>query len=191
MAIDKPECSGDPAAGDEELVRRSLAGDRAAFAALYDRYARLVRAICYQRVAGLSDAQDVAQEVFLRAYQNLGRLRKPERFGSWLIGISRTVCKEWRRRRRRDRLRFGRLGAADAAAADEGNDETELDALRRAMSALPERERLALHVHYLQRRPVESARRLFGLSRSGFYRLLERARSRLRELLREREEEHP
>jgi RNA polymerase sigma-70 factor (ECF subfamily) len=181
MAIDESE--GKPAAADEELVRRSLAADGAAFSLLYDRYARLVRAICYQRVGRLNDAQDVSQEVFLRAYQKLGGLRKPAKFGSWVIGISRTVCKEWHRKHARDRLRFGESDAVESVATDAPGGETQLDELRRAMSALSDSERMALHIHYLQQQPVETARSLFGLSRSGYYRLLSRARDRLGRLL--------
>jgi RNA polymerase sigma-70 factor (ECF subfamily) len=51
------------------------------------------------------------------------------------------------------------------------------------MAGLPEKERLALHAFYLQEESVEEARRVLGLSRSGFYRMLERARARLRKRL--------
>ena len=55
-----------------------------------------------------------------------------------------------------------------------------IDEVRRAVSQLPERERMAVHVHYLCGEPVEAARGALGLSPSGFYKLLERARRRLR-----------
>ena len=192
MAIANPEPNGKPPITDEELVRRSLTGGREAFAALYDRYARLVRVICFEQLGRrLECAEDLAQEVFLRAYQKLERLRDPVRFSSWLIGISRTACKEWRRKHGRDRLEFGGLDVAEPVAASNADNRTEVEELRHAMSALSESERIALHLHYLQQRPAEVARTLFGLSRSGYYRLLERARSRLRKLLREREDIQP
>ena len=191
MAIANPEPNGKPPITDEELVRRSLTGGREAFAALYDRYARLVRVICFEQLGRVEYARDLAQEVFLRAYQKLGRLRDPTRFSSWLIGIGRTACKEWQRKRGRDRLEFGGLDVAEPVATDSADDRTEAVELRRAMSALPEPERMALHLHYLQQRPAEGARTLFGLSRSGYYRLLERARNRLRKLLHEREDNQP
>ncbi len=61
-------------ASDGTLVRGVLNGDRAAFAELYDRRARLVRAICYDETRRLQTAADLAQEAFMRAYKNLGRL---------------------------------------------------------------------------------------------------------------------
>jgi DNA-directed RNA polymerase specialized sigma24 family protein len=52
---------------DNELVQAAVAGDRAAYGTLYDRYAPLVRAVCYDHTRNLADAQDLAQDVFLRA----------------------------------------------------------------------------------------------------------------------------
>lgn len=83
---------------DADLVRGALAGDRAAYGALFDRYATLVRAICYDAARNVDEARDLAQEAFLRGYRRLGRLRRPERFAPWIAGIARHVGLEWRRR---------------------------------------------------------------------------------------------
>ena len=59
----------------------------------------------------------------------------------------------------------------------------EIDALRMAICGLPEKERLALHIHYLCEEPAEVAREMLGMSSSGFYKLIDRARRRLAGLL--------
>ena len=87
------------AASDGTLVLGVRNGDRSAFAELYDRRARLIRAICYDETRHLQSAADLTQEVFLRAYKNLGHLHDPNCFATWLIGIARQVCREWRRKR--------------------------------------------------------------------------------------------
>src|SRR4051812_48678109 len=87
---------------DADLVRRTLSGDRDAFARLYDRYARLVRAVAGD--AGPAYAEDLTQEVFLRAYRTLGALRSADRFAPWVVGITRRVVRESRRRPPRDPL---------------------------------------------------------------------------------------
>jgi RNA polymerase sigma-70 factor (ECF subfamily) len=166
-------------ADDKVLVRTVLAGSNAAYARLYDRYAPLVRAVCYDHTKHLADAQDLAQDVFLRAYERLGELRKPERFGPWLIGITRRRCQEWRRQTSRERRRFGALEAGSTGTGDT-TGHTENGQLLRLIEMLPENERLALHAFYLRSQSVEDARGVLGLSRSGFYRVLERARNRLR-----------
>ena len=169
---------------DRELVRAILKGDRSGFEVLYDRYAPLIRAICHDATGNLSDAQDLAQEAFLRSYQRLHDLRKPDRFGYWLVGIARRVCKEWQRRRASDPHQY--VGPRVDELAQDGATGTGneiLDHLGRAIAQLPEKERMAVHVFYLQQHPVEQARALLGLSRSGFYRALERARRRLASII--------
>ncbi|MCK4343123.1 MAG: sigma-70 family RNA polymerase sigma factor, partial [Phycisphaerae bacterium] len=76
-------------ASDATLVQGVLSGDRDAFAELYDRWAGLIRATCFDTTRDLDTAEDLAQEVFLRALQKLGNLRDPRRFVAWLMGIAR------------------------------------------------------------------------------------------------------
>lgn len=165
---------------DATLVSGTLDGDRSAFAELYDRRARLIRAICYDVTRDSHAAADLTQEVFLRAYTGLGQLRDRKRFSAWLVGIARQVGREWRRKRgRRPQLALDPDLCEDRA--DEGPDER-LRTLRAAITNLPERERLALHAFYLQELDAEQARAVLGLSRSGLYRVLSRARRRLRNI---------
>ena len=164
------------------LVRAVFAGDKAAYGKLYDRYAPLIRAVCYDQAGNLADAQDLAQDAFMRAYENLDNLRDPDRFGKWLVGIARLRCKEWRRRSLRRRGENVELGNVQPIAPGP-QDNGQLDRLRRTITMLPEKERLALHTFYLQGQSADDARRTIGLSRSGFYRALERARKQLAALL--------
>jgi RNA polymerase sigma-70 factor (ECF subfamily) len=169
-------------ASDRELIQAVFAGDKAAYERLYDRYAPLVRAICYDTTRNLADAQDLAQDVFMRAYERLEHLRKPDCFGKWVVGIARLRCKEWRRRRLRSQNKDVSLNNVQAVVPDPPDD-SRIDLLREMITALPEKERLALHTFYLQGKSADNARRIMGLSRSGFYRVLERARKRLEKLL--------
>jgi len=164
---------------EEELVRAVLAGDKTAYGILYDRFAPIVRAVCHDRTGNLADAQDLAQDVFLRAYQGLGELRKPESFGPWIIGVARRRCLEWRRQIVRDRRRRERVQEMKHAGTDPAND-GELAELGKLVAALPETERLALHAFYLRGKSVEDARQVVGLSRSGFYKVLKQALVRLK-----------
>lgn len=167
---------------DKTLIKAVLAGEKAAYERLYDCYAPLIRAVCYDTTANLADAQDLAQDVFMRAYEKLNRLRSPERFGKWLVGIARLRCREWRRKDLRCREKNVELDRAEYAVSDPPNDDG-VELLRRMITTLPDKERLALHSFYLQGRSADDARRIMGLSRSGFYRVLERARKRLERLM--------
>ena len=70
------------------LVVSAQAGDRAAFAALYARYVRLVHGILLSRVPR-AEAEDLVQDVFLAAMERLAALRDPSAFGGWLAAIAR------------------------------------------------------------------------------------------------------
>jgi len=165
-------------ASDAELAKRAAAGDREVAGQIYDRYAPLVRAILLDATGSLPEANDLVQEVFLRALSRLGQLRRPERLCAWLIGIARRQGTDYRRQAGR-RRGFAPLVGDVAAVADTTSNDT-VDLVRQAISELPERERIAIHIHYLCGEPADVAREALGLSASGFYKLLERARSRLR-----------
>jgi RNA polymerase sigma factor (sigma-70 family) len=175
-------------AADADVIRAVLAGDRSSFGELYKRHARWVRAVLYDACGDLTQAQDLTQEVFLRAFRGLGNLRDQNRFGPWLMGIARTVGMDWRRCRAVDRHQY--IGCAFDCPAQPGSraDDESIQQLRRAISSLPERERLAVYVFYLQARSVDDARTVLDMSRAGFYRLLRRARRRLERLI--HREEH-
>jgi RNA polymerase sigma-70 factor (ECF subfamily) len=168
--------------GDQTLIQAVLDGEKAAYEMLYDRYTPLIRSICHDNTGNLADAQDLAQDVFLRAYEKLQHLRDPDRFGKWLVGIARLRCREWQRSNSRSQNKEVSPSGAGLVVPDPPDD-SRIELLRKGIRRLPERQRLALHAFYLEGRSADSARRIMGLSRSGFYRVLERARKRLEELL--------
>jgi RNA polymerase sigma-70 factor (ECF subfamily) len=168
-----------------------------AFARIYDRHCAVVRALCRQNSPTDADADDALQETFLRAYRMLDRLTDPDGMRSWLYAIARLVCSERRRSTRRrsahehaaaEEVRFMnsssmsggvREHAGAESPAESAAKKERLELLSRAMDQLPDNERLALHLYYLETDPVEAASVALGVSRSGFYKLLTRARERL------------
>lgn len=155
-----------------ELVRRTLAGDRDAFARLYDRYARLVRAVAAD--AGAGQAEDVVQDAFLRAYRAPGALRDADRFGPWPIGIARPVVREAGRRAAALPLPGGLPDGrphAEAAADDAG----EIARPRALVARSPDDERRAVEFFFPTGRDAAETARLLGRSRSGTYALLRAA----------------
>ena len=68
---------------DTELVRRTLSSDGEAFGELYERYRERVYRVAYHFVHNKADALDLAQEVFIRAYQALAGFRGKARFSTW------------------------------------------------------------------------------------------------------------
>lgn len=85
---------------DQELVERVLAGDDDAFAGLVERYQRDAYNLAYRMLSNAGEAEDAAQEAFLRAYKNLARYDPNRSFKTWLLSITSNHCIDRLRKRR-------------------------------------------------------------------------------------------
>jgi len=83
-----------------ELVLRARNGDRKAFTALVRAHLRAAYAIALSVVARPADAEDVAQDAFLIAFERLDTCREPARFSGWLLQIVRNQARNWLVKRR-------------------------------------------------------------------------------------------
>ena len=86
--------------GELDLVSRAARGDRDAFALLLRRYQRPVVGFAYRYLGNREDAEDAAQDAFIRVYFSLAKLRQPERFSAYLFATALNIC---RRRARKPR----------------------------------------------------------------------------------------
>jgi RNA polymerase sigma factor (sigma-70 family) len=133
---------------DAALVLAARAGDRGAFAALIDRHYAVLVACCRRALRDPADAADIAQEAVVVALLGLERLRRPEAFGPWLVGIGLNLA----RRAGRAALPLDAIGEP---AAD-GPDPVELaeaslaaERVRAAIAELPPGQRDAVTLFYL------------------------------------------
>jgi RNA polymerase sigma-70 factor (ECF subfamily) len=137
---------------DADLVHETLAGDRDAFGKLVDRHRRTIYALCVQRGLQSEEAEDAAQEVFIKAFKSLSTLQKPEQFARWLYGIAAHVAADTARSRRRKHDEV-RLDSAPEVAAEgyrpDGMAQEQVNVLR-ALSELPEDQRIVLTLRYLE-----------------------------------------
>jgi len=81
---------------DEELVLQSQNGDPAAFEALIRNHQHMVHSLTYRMTGSLADAEDLAQETFIRAYEQIGSFRGASKFSTWLYRIAVNTCLNWR-----------------------------------------------------------------------------------------------
>ena len=89
----------EPKLQEATLVRAAQSGDRAAFGALYEEYGRLIHGVLLAHVS-YQDAEDLMQEVFMKALRQLSTLREPAAFPGWLIAIARRTATDYLRNRR-------------------------------------------------------------------------------------------
>ena len=78
---------------DEYLLELALQGDGACFGELSQRWQRKIYGFIYRYVGSREEAQDLTQDTFVKAYQNLDRLSNPGRFSSWLYKIALNECR--------------------------------------------------------------------------------------------------
>jgi len=91
--------SSAPRTNEAALIRAAQAGDRAAFGSLYQQFARMVHGVLLAH-APYTDAEDLMQDVFVKAMQQIGAVRETGAFGGWLAAIARRAAFDHRRRTR-------------------------------------------------------------------------------------------
>jgi RNA polymerase sigma factor (sigma-70 family) len=134
---------------DAELVRRARSGDKEAFALLVTRHRPTVLALTRRVLADLIGATDATSEATVTALMNLDRLRSPDRFGAWYVGIGLNVARRWLRQPATSRLgeeiADAGLGPEDRAEAAEA-----AHLVRRAVEQLAPGQRQAVLAFYFQ-----------------------------------------
>jgi RNA polymerase sigma-70 factor, ECF subfamily len=84
---------------DSDLIIRAAGGDPTAFQALVERHRSMVYRVAYQFAGNHFDAEDIAQEVFIKVYRSLDKFRQDAQFTSWLYRIAMNACIDHRRRK--------------------------------------------------------------------------------------------
>lgn len=170
---------------DKLLVERAQHGDRKAFAQLVDRYQTPVYNLAYRMLGNANDAEDAAQETFLRAFSQLKRARPELKFATWLLSIAAHYCIDRLRRRRLTWLSIDEEGLGEALVSDspEPDDEALRHENEREIEQLLERLspafRLVVVLRYWYDQSVDEIARTTGDSISAVKVKLHRARKML------------
>jgi RNA polymerase sigma-70 factor, ECF subfamily len=85
---------------DTDLISRAAGGDPSAFQALVERHRSMVYRVAYQFAGNHHDAEDIAQDVFIKVYRSLDRFRQDAQLTSWMYRIVMNACIDHRRRQR-------------------------------------------------------------------------------------------
>ena len=175
--------SGEAGPPDAELVAGVLAGDREAFAAVYDRYGDRLYDFAHSMLRRREDAEDAVADSFVLVAERLGQLREPDRLRPWLYAVVRSEC--LRRLKARKRVAYGGeeqlVDMADASITPEA--EAELSALRDlvwdASAGLADRDRALLDLHLRQGLEGAELGEAMGVSASNAYVMLNRLKAQV------------
>lgn len=126
---------------DAELVELALSGELDNFEKLVVKYHQRVLALSYSQVRNFADAEDIAQETFLRAFDKLDTLKSPAKFAPWVARIAIIVSKDFLRERARKQIPLEKLHEKkeiQTPVIEAIKNETELDkVISSVMSELP------------------------------------------------------
>jgi RNA polymerase sigma-70 factor (ECF subfamily) len=168
-------------ARDAQLVAACRAGDKEAYVQLVERHYRSVFAFCLGQMGNAHDAEDAAQEVVLRGFRNIGKLRSDSAVRPWLLKIARNLCLDQLRRNGRVR---------QAIAAREVPEEAQVhqpevlgEQLEQAIQRLPPEIRLPLVLYYFDGEDAAGVAEKLKISRTSVYRKLSQAARELHGLL--------
>ena len=131
---------------DSELVLQSQRGDPAAFEELIRNHQHMVHSLTYRMTGSLADAEDLAQETFLRAYEQIGSFRGTAKFSTWLYRIAGNTCLNWRQSEARRFQLQSRAAEEISARLAGGRDSAagEVNEVQDALLKLPAKQRAAI-----------------------------------------------
>jgi RNA polymerase sigma-70 factor (ECF subfamily) len=188
---------GTPLDPDAELMLRVKNGDVHAFEILAEKYKQPIVAMMYRMLHDLDEAEDLAQNVFVRVYQSAKRYKVSAKFSTWIFTIARRLCLNEIRRRGRHRAEslessqtelednMGRqFEDVKAASPPETFLHGELtEKIEEALAALPEKQRLAIALCRQEELSYEEIAEVLGCSVSATKSLIHRGRETLKERL--------
>jgi RNA polymerase sigma-70 factor, ECF subfamily len=177
---------------EHELIRRSRAGDQDAYAQLVELHAERVYRVLRRFGLDADEADEVAQEVFVRAWRGLGRFEERARFSTWLYRIAFNEAQRRLARRPPPRSEPGADGGDPVLLVPEspqlGPEAQALDhefvrTLERALAQLPDEWRAAVVLRDVEGLSTQEAAGIVGVREAAFKSRLHRGRMQLRALL--------
>ena len=180
----------EPREDDAAAIDRALAGDSDAFAEIVSRYHRAVFSIAYRMTGSRAEAEDLCQDVFLRAYRSLDRFDRSLPFAPWLRRIASNAALNHLRHRAVARGAVSDAEGAEqdvpdrAAGPEERASSGETaERLGRALALLPPNQRLAFTLKYVEGLTAEEIAEAMEAPRNTVKTWLLRAREALRKEL--------
>ena len=171
---------------ETEWIAQIRQGDDTAFTLLVERYQNAVYHLCYRMLGTSTEAEDAAQETFIRAYNAIDRYDTSRKFSTWLLSIATNYCIDQLRKRRLFTLSFEDMPFFDLAESGPGPEGTILmderqHQVRQLLRSLTETDRAAVVLRYWYDYSYEEIAEVLNLTNSAVKSRLHRARLALAE----------
>ncbi len=175
---------------DIELIRLTLDGDDTAFAKLVEKYRSAVQALVWRKIGDFHIAEEITQDVFLKAYNELGSIKRPQSFASWLYVSASRRCLSWQRKKRLPMKSLedtSNVQDEDSTysqfVVDENqrvSEQAQRDVVNKLLAKLPESERTVITLHFFSEMSSFEIGDFLGVSANTIRSRLRRALQRLR-----------
>ena len=171
---------------DAQLVERYLAGDATAFDEMMLRHQRRIYRLCYRFVENHEDAMDLAQDVFIKAFEHLENFRRESSFKTWLCQIALNHCSNHVKRHSQDFVELNEYtGSVRASAQSQLEDREEREQFRRLLQRLPLKQKAILELRINEQLSYEEIAKIFGRSVSTIKASVFFATEKLRKLVKD------
>jgi len=171
--------------GEQDWVMQSRNGNPAAFESLVRRHQHMIHSLTYRMTGSLADAEDLAQETFIRAYRQLDTYQSASKFSTWLYRIAVNACLNWRRREARRAQIHATWSRSNEDGLSSINDSTDEMSRRvqKALMQLPAKQRAAIILTVYDEHNHAAAARILGCSETTVSWRVFAARRKLKRLL--------
>ena len=172
---------------DNEIIGRVLEGDVAAYASLVAKHRNLVFSIVVKIVNNREDAEEISQDVFLKAYQSLKTFERKSKFSTWLYRIAYNAAISKTRKKRVEMVTIEEKVITNYSTDEIGRNMNELEEndrqliLEKALQCLPNEDNLLITLYYKNENSIEDISDITGLSSSNVKVRLHRIRKKLYE----------
>jgi RNA polymerase sigma factor (sigma-70 family) len=170
---------------DNEAIERVLSGDVAAYASLVTKHKNLVFSIVLKIVNSREDAEEISQDVFLKAYQSLGTFERKSKFSTWLYRIAYNSAISKTRKKKFEMVAIEESVITNYSTDEIGRNMNDFDEndrqlrLEKALQKLPREDNLLITLYYKNENSIEDISEITGLSESNVKVRLHRIRKKL------------
>lgn len=173
---------------DDSIIERILQGDSDSFSFLVKKYQDIVFSITLKLLKNREDAEELAQETFIRAFQSIGSFQGKSKFSTWLFRITYNNCISHLRKKKFHFSGIDNLSESDMESDEDITDlpgEIRIRYLATALKQLPAEDYLLVLLYYYEDQSVEEICVVTGFSESNVKVKLFRARKKLRSMMNE------
>lgn len=169
---------------DHFILDRVIAGDQQAYARLVDKHKRYAFTIAYKILQNKGEAEEAAQDAFIKAYHHLAGFNRQSKFSTWLFRIVFNTAVSYKRKTRQHFQDIENTVIVHGGEAESGLEKTDQQKyLQQALAKLNDADRTALSLFYLKEHSLEEIAEITGMPSNAIKVRIHRARLRLAEAL--------